>query len=168
ALIQLVKGRFGLDPLFAELAKIQTVDDLKAQAGKRLDALVQRLLGDDIKRLQNTGLGHTIARIHKVLDSVDTFEPAAYAKFTDAAKQAYAFNLHAEYSRASTDQALIDIAIDTSRPEGVSLLHAAALGDFREALSSFQPELVRLNTGRLTHDLVRKSTLKINVVGWHS
>jgi hypothetical protein len=168
ALMHLVKTRFGIDALFSELAKIRTVADLKEQAGKLLDGLIERLLGDDIKRLQDTELGRTIARLHEILNSVDTFEKTVYSTFTETAKHAYAFNLHAEYSRASADQALIDMAINTSKPEGLALLQAATSGDFRKALSSFQPDLVRLKTGRLTHNLVRKSALKINIVGWHS
>ena len=162
------KTRFSTEPLLAELRGIRTVDDLKAEAGKRLDGLVQRLLGDDINRLEATGLGQGLARLHAVLDRVDGFEKAAYARFTEAAKQAVLFDLHAEYSRASDSDALLDFAIDTSRAQGLDLLRAATHGDFTAALAAHQPDLVRINAGRLTHRLTRKRAVSINIVGWHA
>ncbi len=58
--------------------------------------------------------------------------------------------------------------INMATPEGLALIRDAASGDFRRALSETRPGLVRLNRGRLTHELVEQSALKINVVGWHA
>jgi hypothetical protein len=167
-LVDLINRQFGLRPLFTELANVKTVADLKAQAGKRLDGLVQRLLGDDIKRLQETDLGHALVRIHAVLDRIDSFERAAYSRITDAARQAFLFDLHAEYSRATDNEALIDALIDATRPAGVELLRAAAHGDCRALLESLPSEHVRLSRGRLTHRLTRTRTVGVNIVGWHA
>ena len=163
--IALAKDQFALGPLCTQLATIDTVSKLKAQAGQRLGGLIQRLLGDDIKRIQDAAL---IARLQATLDKIQTFKEQAYEKLREAAKQTCSFNLHAEYSRAADADALVDILIDASTPEGLALLHAAALGDFQQALASYRPDLVRLNHGRLTHTLVTRSALSVNVVGWHA
>src|SRR5207245_7226559 len=76
--------------------------------------------------------------------------------------------LHTEYRRASDEEALIDLAINTTTGEGKELLHAAALGDFRKALAQYNPDVVRLRQGRLSHNLVKENTLSVNVIGWHS
>ena len=164
-MIALATHQFTLDRLFTQLATIDTVPELKAQAGQRLGGLIQRLLGDDIKRIQDTAL---IARLRATLDKIQTFKEQAYEKLIEAAKQTCSFNLHAEYSRAAEADALVDILIDASTPEGLALLHAASLGDFQQALACYRPDLVRLNHGRLTHTLVKQRALSVNVVGWHA
>ena len=155
-------------PLFAELSKLDSVPKLKAEAETRLGGVVQRLLGDDLAKLQVSELGAVVTRLHAVLGRVDGFEQDVYAKITEATKQTATLNAHAEYRRASDDEALIDIAINTSTEEGRQLLRAAALGDFQKSLSAFRPELVRLNQGRLTHNLVKESAVSVNVIGWHA
>jgi hypothetical protein len=168
ALIHFAKSRYGVQPLFDELAKIDSILKLKAEAETRLGSLVQRLLGDDITKLQNSQLGAVVTRLHAVLDRVDGFEKDVYAKITEATKQTATLNVHAAYRRASDDEALIDIAINTAGDEGRALLHAATLGDFEQALSAFRPDLVKLNEGRLTHNLVKSSAVSVNVIGWHA
>lgn len=168
ALIHLAKSQFGIAPLFAELAKLDSVPKLKAEAETRLGSLVQRLLGDNLAKLQNSELGAVVTRLHTVLDRVDGFEKDVYAKITEATKQSVTLSAHAEYRRATDDEALIDIAINTATEEGRQLLHAAALGDFQTALSAFRPNLVKLNQGSLTHNLVKESAVSVNVIGWHA
>ncbi len=97
AAVSLIKKEFGLTPLFDELAKIGTVADLKTQGGRRLDGLVERLLGEDLKKLSNTQLGGLVTRIRQLLDAAGKFEERAYAQFKEAAKHTLTFNLHAEY-----------------------------------------------------------------------
>jgi hypothetical protein len=168
ALIHFAKSQYGVQPLFDELAKLDTVPKLKAEAETRLGGLVQRLLGDDIVKLQNSQLGAVVTRLHAVLDRLDGFEKDVYAKITEATKQTATLNAHVEYRRAADDEALIDIAINTATDEGRALLHAATLGDFQQALSSFKPDVVKLNQGRLTHNLVKSSAVSVNVIGWHA
>ena len=168
AIVHLAKSQFAVDRLFEALAKIDTVPKLRAEAGTRLGALIQRLLGADIAKLQVSELGAVVTRLHAVLARVNAFETRVYSKLTEAAKQSATMNAHAEYRRAGEDEALIDIAINTSTDEGRQLLHAATLGDFEQALSSIRPALVKLNQGRFTHDLVKETTVKVNVVGWHA
>jgi len=167
AFISLAKSKFGLDPLVAKLKDIKTPDDLNSVAGQALGGFAQRLLGDDISKLQKSSLGGVLTRIHTVLDHVNEFETKVYAKITEAAKQTFTFNLHAEYRRSEDNEALIDIAINAATSDGKALLHAASLGDFTKALTSYQPDLVKIYQGNLTHNLVKASSLAVNVIGWH-
>jgi hypothetical protein len=167
-LVRLVNQEFGLGPLFTAVAGIKTVADLKAQAGTKLDGFVQRLLGASVTRLKESDLGKALARLHGVLANVDRFEKTTYTALADAAKRACAIDLHTEYSRSSEDDALIDVAIDTSRPEGVALLEAATGGELTTVLNAPQQSLIRVNKGKLTHTLTRKRTLSVNVIGWHA
>ncbi len=168
AAIRLAKEEFGLNPLLEQLKAIDTVPKLKAQAGKRLGAFVERLLGDDLAKLQASELGTAVTRVHQVLQGVADFEQRAYATLVEAAKQKATFDLHAEYGRASDEEALVDLAINLATPAGLERLRAAAVGDFQSALAEYRPELVRLFQGRLTHNVVRKTTIAVNVVGWHT
>src|SRR5215467_5956584 len=167
AFISLAKSAFGLDPLMAQLKDIKTTDDLNRVAGQALGGFAQRILGDDISKLQKSSLGGVVTRLHTVLNGVNDFETKVYAKITEGAKQTFTFNLHAEYRRSEDNEALIDIAINAATPDGKALLHAAALGDFTKALASYQPNLVKLYQGSLTHNLVKASSLAVNVIGWH-
>src|SRR5262249_17208808 len=92
ALIHLAKSQFGVAPLFAELSKLDTVPKLKAEAATRLGGVVQRLLGDDIAKLQVSELGAVVTRLHAVLGRVDGFEQDVYAKITEATKQTATLN----------------------------------------------------------------------------
>jgi hypothetical protein len=75
--------------------------------------------------------------------------------------------LHAEYNRSTAQDALIDLFINISTAQGQQLLQAAGRGDYYSALSSYQPNLVRLNKGLLTHSITKASSFSVNVVGWH-
>ncbi len=168
AIVGLAKRTFGLDPLVAELASIDTIPKLKAAAGTRLGAFVERLLGADITRLQNSELGAAVTRIHQVLDQLAGFEQRAYAKFADVVKQNVSLAIHAEYSRAADTESLIDIAVNMAGDEGKAIVRAAALGDFSGALAAYRPDLVELNQARLTHNITRQNAVSVNVIGWHA
>jgi hypothetical protein len=50
---------------------------------------------------------------------------------------------------------------------GKSLLQAAGRGEFQQVLSSYRPDVVRLNHGNLTHGVTKSSSLSVNIFGWH-
>ena len=164
--IALVKQRFGLDPLFAELDTLDTIAKLQAQANTRAGAFVHRLTGQVIDRLDQGTAGLLLGRLHQILTSARTFEQTAYAKFTAAVSQTASFALHAEYSRASTDDAFVDVAINVATAEGRQLVQACAMGDFTRALGGDRRDLVRLNEGRLVHRIVKQRTIGVTVAGW--
>src|SRR4029077_9261207 len=50
---------------------------------------------------------------------------------------------------------------------GQRYMQAAGRGDFQEVLANFQPEVVRLRKGVLSHTVSSGTTLQFNVAGWH-
>jgi hypothetical protein len=165
--IALAKSSFGLDGFFQQLEQIDSIPKLKAIAEQKLGAFVQRLLGKAIDQMSNSELGAAVTRIHKVLTSVQNFENNLYAQFKAAANQSLDLSLHAEYDRATENDALIDMCINLSTDQGKQLIQAAGRGDFQAALAAYQPDLVRLNRGLLTHNITKSTSFSINVIGWH-
>jgi hypothetical protein len=164
--IGLVKRRFGLDPLFHELDGLDTIAKLKAAAGTRAGAFIERLTGAAIERLDQGKVEALRQRLHLVLTNAQAFEQTAYAKFTQALTETASFALHAEYSRAGVDDALVDVAINVATAEGRQLLQACALGDFSRALGGNRADLVRLNEGHLVHRVTAKHAVAVTVAGW--
>lgn len=165
--ITLAKSKFPLDGFLNSLSTIDSIPKLKALAEEKLGGFIERLIGKGIAQLSNSELGQTITRLHQILDSAKKFEDNLYAKFKEAAKQSFSYKLHAEYGRASERDALIDVIINLSTDEGKALMRAAGHGDFHEILSAFRPELVKINSGVLTHTVTKQSAFNVNVVGWH-
>src|SRR5262249_39784776 len=124
-------------------------------------------IGQGIAKLSDSKLGQIIQQLPQVLDKAKSFENTVYAKFKEAAKQSFSFQLHAEYSRASERDALIDVLINMASDEGKALMKAAGQGDFAAVLAGYRPELVKINSGVLTHKVTKQSAFNVNVVGWH-
>jgi len=165
--IALAKAGFGLDGFFQQLNQIDSIPKLKALAEQKLDGFVERLIGKAVRQMSNSELGKAVTRIHQVLASVQDFENKLYNQFKTAANQSLTLSLHAEYDRASTRDALVDMFINVSTDQGKQLMQAAGKGDFQDALSEYRPDLVRLNQGLLTHSITKSSSFNINVIGWH-
>jgi hypothetical protein len=166
--IAVAKSKFPLDGFIQQLSQIDSIAKLKGLADEKAEAFLERLLGTTIDQLKNSELGKSFNRLHQALAAISSFETSVYAKFKDAVQQSLTFNLHAEYNRASESDALIDVEINISTPLGKSLLQAAGRGDFQDVLASFQPDVVHLNEGTLTHKVTRSSALAVNVLGWHA
>lgn len=165
--IALAKSSFGLDGFFQQLNQIDSIPKLKALAEQKLGGFVERLLGKAVDKMSNSELGTAVTRIHKVLSSVQNFENNLYAQFKAAANQSLGLAFHAEYDRATAQDALIDMCINVSTDQGKQLVQAAGRGDFQAALAAYQPDLVRLNQGLLTHSVTKATSFSINVIGWH-
>src|SRR5262249_31625869 len=90
----------------------------------------------------------------------------------EAAVQKFTLALHAAYNRASENDALIDMEIklrdgDAINPIGLKYMAAAGRGDFQEVLARFQPDVVKLRKGLLSHTVSRTTSLTFNIAGWH-
>ncbi len=163
--IGIAKSSFGIDALFREAARIDTVDELQALATERVGLFVSRLVGRTLD--SSTDLKAALAELKAVLDSMDAFTTRLYAAFKEATNSSYALALHAEYSRASETAALVDVSINMTRPEARGLLRQAARGEFEAILTTPDSTLVRLREGVLTHRTRRESAFNVNIVGWH-
>lgn len=165
-LIKLAKSQFPLDKFIQELDGIDWVK-LKELADKRLVGFVERLIDVSIEKLSNSELGQVVSRLHQVFNAVDEFKNTLYEKIKQALTQSFSFKLHAAYSRATENQALLDFEIDLTAARGKELMKKAGQGDFADVLAAYDSGAVVLNEGILTHKVTRESSLSVNIVGWH-
>jgi hypothetical protein len=163
--LTLAKQSFGVDKLFRELAKVDTVDELEALANEKVGLFVTRLVGRTLD--SSTNLKQALSEVRAVLGKIDGFAEKLFKSFKEAVNSSYKVALHAEYSRASESDALIDVLIDMSEPRGRALLDQAGKGDFEEILTTSNTDVVRLLEGVLTHRTRRNKAFNVNIVGWH-
>lgn len=163
--IGLAKQQFGLDQLFAEIAKIDTIEELRALATERVGLFITRLVGRTLDSANN--LKHAFKEVHAVLAKIDGFSEKLFKAFKDATNATYKLALHAEYSRASETDSLVDVILNMANPRGAGLLALAGKGDFEEILTIPDTNVVRLREGVFTHRTRRESAFKVNILGWH-
>jgi hypothetical protein len=165
-LIALAKSKFPLDGFLKELGHIDWTT-LQNLTERRLNGFVERLVGQSIKGLSNTQLGKVVTKFHGILDGIDNFKNTLYKKIKETLDQSFSFQLHAEYSRASENDALLDFELNLNTANGVALMKQAGQGDFGEVLAAYDSGDVRLNKGVLTHKVTRQSKFSVNITGWH-
>jgi hypothetical protein len=171
--IALAKEQFHLDPLFDQLATISSPDALKALVNQKLGHFVERLIGQAIDQLNGKTLKKAFEVVQQVVKARDTFFDTFDKILKEAAAQSFSLDLHAAYARATERDALIDVEIKLRETDGTvnatgqRFMQSAGKGDFQEILANFQPEVVKLREGLLTHKATSKTTLTFNVAGWH-
>lgn len=164
-LVATAKQQFGLDSFFRVLGTIDTPDELRSVANERIGLFVRRLVGRPLD--SNTNVKEAFKEIRAVLQNIDAFSTKVFTAFKEATNRSYRTALYAEYSRATESDALIAVSINMSTPRGVALLRQAGRGDFEEALTTRDAEVVRLDEGVFTHRTTRRSPFNVNIVGWH-
>lgn len=164
--IALAKAEFPLDGFLQELGSIDWVE-LKNLSDRRLIGFVERLIGKSINNLSNSELGKVVTKFHQVLDAIENFKTTAYGKIKEALNQSLRFQLHAEYSRATEQKALIDFELDLTTDAGKRLMQSAGHGDFAEVLAAYDTGAVKLHEGILTHKVTKQSKFSVNIIGWH-
>jgi hypothetical protein len=171
--IQLAKEQFALDPFFNELATLKTPEDLKAVANAKLGHFVERLVGSAIDQLNGNGLKKALDAVKAVVAKRGEFFTSFDKILKEAAAQKFTVALHAAYNASSERDALIDMEIRLLQPDGspnatgLRYMQAAGRGDFQEVLASYQPDVVRLREGILSHRVTSQTSLSFNVAGWH-
>ncbi|MGE3507822.1 MAG: hypothetical protein AB7N65_02950, partial [Vicinamibacterales bacterium] len=163
--LTVARQQFGIDQFFRALATIDTPDELRAVASERLGLFVTRLVGRTLDSATNVKAA--FAEVRAVLQNVDAFSTRLFAAFKEASNSAYASALHAEYARASSSDALVDVLINASTERGVALLRQAGRGDFEAVLTTTDADVVRLRDGVFTHRTRRDRAFHVNIVGWH-
>jgi len=163
--IGLAKQDFGLDKLFAEAAKIDTVDELQQVANEKVGLFISRLVGRPLNSSNN--LKQAFTEVHAVLVKIDSFSEKVFKAFKEASNASYKLALHTEYSRASELDSLVDVILNMGSARGAALLAQAGKGDFEEILTITDTDVVRLREGVFTHRTKRESAFKVNIVGWH-
>jgi hypothetical protein len=167
--IALAKQSFPLDSFLQQVSAIDSVPKLKAIFNQKLGDFVERLTGKILATISsNSDLNALVSTIQKVTSNILNFENGLYDKLKSAAKQSFSLSLQAGYDRSAENGALIDLAINLSVPSGMTLFKAATQGDFSTVLAAYQPDLVRLYQGALTHNITSETNFAVNVLGWHS
>ena len=165
-LIALAKSKFPLDKFLSELGHIDWMT-LQALSERRLQGFVERLIGQSIDGLSNTQIGKAVTKFHGILNGIDNFKNTLYKKIKETLDQSFSFQLHAEYSRASENDALLDFELNLNTATGQGLMKMAGHGDFGDVLAAFDTGDVKLNKGLLTHKVTRQSKFSVNIAGWH-
>jgi len=171
--IQQAKEQFGLDPFFNQLATLSTTEDLKTVAHAKLGHLVTRLVGKGIDALNGSDLKKALDAVKQVVAKRDSFFKSFDKILQDSAAQKFTLALHAAYNSASEGDALIDMEVKLREANGsvnamgLQFMAAAGRGDFQDVLANFQPDVVTLHAGLLSHKVSRGTTLTFNVAGWH-
>jgi hypothetical protein len=132
----------------ASFAKLETW--LKARLAAFIDKKIADLNLGDINKIRKT--------IFLFLNKAETF----YAKTIEALNQKYEFKLSATYQSTTTNTALLDMTLDFNQ--------AGVIGSLREALDGKYDDLlvnqragVKLNAGKLSHQIQRHSNVEINL-----
>ena len=164
--IATAKQQFSLDQFIRDLAAIDTVDELKAVANDKLGLFVRRLVGRTLDSSNN--LKEALKEIQAVLKNVDAFANRLFDAFKEASNSSYGLALRAEYSRATSSDALIDVSINVAHPRASGFLRLAGRGDFDAILGTTDANVVRVHEGLFTHRTARTAPFKVNIVGWHT
>ncbi len=171
--ITLAKTEFGLDHYFQILGSIDTPDKLKTTLTDEAKHFVTRLINREIDQLNGKDLKKAFDIVQKVVQAKDAFWNKFDAILKEAASQTASLKINAAYNGSDERDALIDLEIrlvdDAGQPvtSGQRFMKLAALGDFQDVLANYQPDIVRLREGKLTHNISRESALKVNIAGWH-
>jgi hypothetical protein len=171
--ITLAKSQFGLDHFFSILDSVDTPDKLKTTLSDEAKHFVERMLNRGIDSLNSKDLKNAFTIVQTIVKAKDAF----WAKFDnalkEAARQTFSLGIEAAYASADERTALIDLDIrlvdDNNQPipAGQRFMALAGRGDFQDVLANYQPDLVRLRKGALTHNLSTSRGIKINIAGWH-
>ena len=165
ALAAHLKGSIRLDALLKDLEKYNTPAKLKGLADERLQGLVERLAGKAFDTLGD--FKDASKRVNDALSNVTRFKEQWYGHITRAVHQSVELQVHYAYTRARAEEALLDIEVCLTHPDGPALAAAAAGGQFARALDARDTSLVRLNPGAVfTRELRHAAQLQINVFGW--
>ncbi len=165
-IIALAKSKFPLDQFLSSLKQID-LNQLKSTADRKLVGFVERLIGKAVKGLSDSELGKAVAEVHGIAAGVDNFKNNLYGKVKESLNQSLKANLNVGYNRSQEDDALIDVELNLEEQKGRALMKAAGRGDFSTVLEDYDPSVVRLYAGVLTHQVSRQSSVAFNVVGWH-
>jgi hypothetical protein len=165
-LLRTIEGEYHLDRVFDGLARLQSPQAVHELVDARLQGVVERLLGKAWGAILSTGVGRALEEIHRLLAKLQSFKQAWYGRLQESVAQSFSASLAFEFTRASAEDRLLDIEVNLNRPEGAGLLRQATRGSFAEVLDVYDPQLVLVREGVLTHRLERAATLKVNVYGW--
>lgn len=167
-LISVLKQDFPLDSLLNQLAQFDTPEKLQALADTKLQGLVERIVGKTFEEIQKTEVSKIFEQVNQTITKIENFKRAWYQKLTEVFQKTYTFDLVAAYTRADQDTALIDIQVNLAAAAGPAIAREATAGDFTRALRTYDPAVVKIANGLLTHNLTKTGLINVNLFGWTS
>ena len=165
-LVNELKAQFHLDQAFDQLAGFATKDGLLRLTDVTLQGVVERLLGMAWEKIKTDDVVKAAAQLKAALDRVDQFKETWYAKLGEALHQQFSLTANYAFTRATANDALIDVEIDVSTPAGQKLFETAAAGRFADVFDPANARLLRVHQGVLTHQLTDSAHILINVLQW--
>jgi hypothetical protein len=165
-LVDELKARFHLDQLFSQVAGYATKDGLLRLTDTTLQGVIERLLGMAWEKIKTSDVAKAAADLKAALDRVDAFKETWYAKLGDALHQQFSLTANYAFTRATANDALIDVEIDVSTPAGQKLFDTAVGGRFADVFDPANARLLRVHRGVLTHQLSESAHVQINVLDW--
>lgn len=165
-IITLAKSKFPLNDLLSKMQDID-VEKLKTMTDKRITGFIERLIGKSLDKISESELGKAVKDINKTLNSIDKFKTNLYDKIKETLHSTLKVSLHLGYNKAKENDALLDVELNLQEEKGKQLMKAAGCGDFSRLLKDYDPAVMWLNEGVLTHKVTRKTTLSFNIIGWH-
>jgi hypothetical protein len=156
-----------LDPLIRRLEELSSPSALKGLADAQLRRIVSLLLDRPFKDIEKSA-GPSFAQLQQALASLKQFNDLWYSKVLSTANSTFKATVNAEFTHATTTDALLDVEIDVTTVEGQRLARRAALGDFEDVLADARSPLVTLREGVLTHNVTRQLGLRVNVLGFEA
>ena len=165
-LVNELKAQFHLDQVFDQLAGYATKDGLLRLTDVTLQGVVERLLGMAWEKIKTSDVAKAAADLKAALDRVDQFKETWYAKLGEALHQQFSLTANYAFTRATANDALIDVEIDVSTPAGQKLFDTAARGQFADVFDPANARLLRVHQGVLTHQLTDSAHILINVLQW--
>ncbi|HKW02785.1 MAG TPA: hypothetical protein VJN96_23380, partial [Vicinamibacterales bacterium] len=165
-LVNELKAQFHLDQVFDQVAKVATKDGLLSLTDVTLQGVIERLLGIAWEKIKTSDVAKAAAQLKAALDKIDEFKETWYAKLGEALHQQFSLTANYAFTRASANDALIDVEIDVSTPAGQKLFDTAVRGQFANVFDPANARLLRVHQGVLTHQLTDSAHLLINVLQW--
>lgn len=161
-----LQSAFPLDKVFGQVAQYASKDKLLTLADQKLQGVVEKLLGTAWSKINSSNVGKLAGQLNDVLTKVENFKNTWYQRIVQAANQSFGLQANYTYTRATADDALIDVDIDLSAQNGPALFDAAAHGRFKQVFAVPNSSALQVYQGALTHQLTRSLQLQINVLGW--
>lgn len=175
--LALSRQHFSLDAFLADLQLLDSPAAIVALLPDRAKAIAERLLGLSVDHLDRAGLQDAFQSLTAFAKALRNDAAGFLGRFDDllrqAAVQSFTLDLNSVYSHSTESKALIDVELrllnDNGTPcvPGQTWMRQAGLGNFQPILSGYDPALVRIHAGALTHQLSSSTAIKINVIGWH-
>ena len=166
-LIAGARKRLKLDELFGALEKVKTAQDLRELRDKTLQGLVERIVGKTFDVIEQGDAGKFAGEVNKTLAGLKKFKDNFAAHAQKALHQSVELRINFLYTRATSDQTLVDIEIDLAAAGGSELFANAAAGRISPVFAAAQQGRgILVHKALLTHEVTRSSQLQFNAFGW--